>query len=103
MAIIQGHDENNNPIIIGKIVCLYSQGMGPTDPYKQHKAWIYKKLETKIIIDGKHVDYLLAGYIDLGESIHSYFCIKKESYLEIQNMESKKREFNLLKMLAYIW
>lgn len=73
LLIIQGKDENGKAIIIGKIVYAHNPGMSSSDPGRQHKARIFRKLQNEIVFNGNKTSYLIAGYIDLFESFPRLF------------------------------
>ncbi len=77
IAIIQGKDGNGDPLVIGKISYTHNPGASISDPAKQHRVKIFKKLSAPIEQDGRQTDYLIAGYIDLFESFPELFLYQE--------------------------
>lgn len=53
VAIMQGKDENGKPIVIGKIHYVHNPGMSNSDPSRQRKIRIYKKLPHDITFNNE--------------------------------------------------
>lgn len=93
VAIIQGKDGNGKPIVIGKIRYTHVPGMTSTDPPSKHAIRIYKRFPDKVLFNGEETDYLLAGYIDLLESIPELFLYqngREESHIDYKIDTQKK-------------
>ena len=104
LVITQGYRENAEgeeiPIIIGRINYYKNEGQSISDPSRSHRITLYKKMPSKVEIDGRPTDFVVAGFIDLLENIPELYLYQENKTVSHTQFRSESRNIEDAKRAA---
>jgi len=104
LVITQGYrknaDDEDVPIIIGRISYYFNEGNSISDPSRAHRITVFKKVPGKIDLDGTMTNFIPAAYVDLLENIPNLYLYQTNRNLSSTDFRIENKNIEDAKKIA---